>query len=88
MRSRPTAMGISTRKSPLRTNGIRPRSPDRREPESLVQSVDDLLEQATWPDGHQARVDNFLATIEAEPGLVVSRLHWDSGLVIAAKVAE
>jgi predicted O-methyltransferase YrrM len=48
--------------------------------------VDDLLPQPTWPDGHQSRVDDFLDTIEAEPELVVSRLHWDSGLVIAAKV--
>ena len=47
--------------------------------------VDDLLEQASWPDGHAARVPELIAALDAQPGFVAARLHWASGLMILAR---
>jgi len=47
--------------------------------------IDDMLPQPTWPEGHQARVDELLAILDARAELAVTRLTWASGLVIAVK---
>jgi predicted O-methyltransferase YrrM len=47
--------------------------------------VDDMLPQPNWPEGHPARVDDLVARLESRPDLVVTRLAWASGLVVAAK---
>jgi predicted O-methyltransferase YrrM len=46
--------------------------------------IDDMSPQSNWPDGHQANVDGLLARLEARADLVVTRLAWASGLVLAA----
>ena len=47
--------------------------------------VDDMLPQPNWPEGHQARVDDLVARLESHPDLVVTRLAWASGLIVAAR---
>jgi predicted O-methyltransferase YrrM len=47
---------------------------------------DDLLPQATWPGGHQARVDAFLDRLPHVAGLRATTMAWASGLVVAARV--
>lgn len=47
--------------------------------------IDDMLPQSNWPDGHQARVDELVARLEIHPDLVVTRLAWASGLIVAAR---
>lgn len=49
--------------------------------------VDDLLPQANWPVGHQAKVDAFVADLTARPDLAVSRLDWATGLLVATRIA-
>ncbi|MFJ9687536.1 O-methyltransferase [Streptomyces bacillaris] len=48
--------------------------------------VDDLLPQPTWPSGHQARVDSFLAHLPDHPNLLGTRVTWASGLVIGSRI--
>ncbi|WP_306355819.1 O-methyltransferase [Nocardia sp. CC213A] len=50
--------------------------------------VDDLLPQPTWPEDHQQRVDRFLTEIHAEPALVCTAMHWNSGLLLGARKPE
>lgn len=47
--------------------------------------IDDMLPQPNWPEGHQARVDDLVGRLESHPDLVVTRLSWASGLVVAAR---
>jgi hypothetical protein len=47
--------------------------------------IDDMLPQSNWPEGHQARVDDLVARLESHPDLVVTRLSWASGLIVAAR---
>jgi len=47
--------------------------------------VDDLLPQPSWPDGHARGIPAFLNALEQHPDLLVTRLAWSTGLVIAAK---
>ncbi|MDJ0347096.1 hypothetical protein QMK19_36970 [Streptomyces sp. H10-C2] len=48
--------------------------------------VDDLLPQATWPTGHQDRVDDFLAHLPDRLNLICTQLRWASGLVVGARI--
>ncbi|NQE60330.1 O-methyltransferase [Caulobacter sp. RHG1] len=47
--------------------------------------IDDMLPQPNWPEGHPARVDDLVARLESRPDLVVARLTWASGLIVAAR---
>ncbi len=47
--------------------------------------VDDLKPQPTWPRGHGAAVEAFVATLSQRPDLIVSFLPWASGVAIAAR---
>jgi predicted O-methyltransferase YrrM len=49
---------------------------------------DDMLPQANWPPGHQARVDGLLAALAADARLAVQALDWGTGFVIAARRAD
>ncbi|MCX4852183.1 O-methyltransferase [Streptomyces sp. NBC_00893] len=48
--------------------------------------VDDMLPQATWPDGHQPRVDGFLERLPDIGNLRATQMRWASGLVVAVRV--
>ncbi|WP_454759386.1 O-methyltransferase [Caulobacter segnis] len=47
--------------------------------------IDDMLPQPNWPEGHQARVDALVERLDNHPDLVVTRIAWASGLIIAAR---
>lgn len=47
--------------------------------------IDDLLPQPNWPDGHAPRVDALIAELDRRPDLVVSKLMWSSGVIVATK---
>ena len=51
-----------------------------------VYIIDDMLPQANWPTNHKSRVDQLIATLQAQDNLKVTALHWSTGLVIATKV--
>ncbi|MFJ5084773.1 hypothetical protein [Streptomyces sp. NPDC088706] len=48
--------------------------------------VDDLLPQPTWPSGHQARVDDFLAHLSEHPNLLGTAATWASGLLVGTRI--
>jgi predicted O-methyltransferase YrrM len=47
--------------------------------------VDDLLPQANWPNGHAAKVAALISRLEHDPRLILSKLSWSSGLIVAAR---
>ncbi|WP_437877576.1 O-methyltransferase [Sorangium sp. So ce513] len=48
--------------------------------------IDDLLPQPNWPDGHAPKVAELIATLERHERLVVTKLCWSTGLIIATRV--
>jgi predicted O-methyltransferase YrrM len=52
-----------------------------------VYVVDDMLPQPNWPAGHQARVDDLLAWLDAREDFTTVRLRWSTGLVLATRRA-
>ena len=47
--------------------------------------IDDMLLQPNWPEGHAAKVAQLLAILEQRKDLLVTKLSWASGVVLAAK---
>jgi predicted O-methyltransferase YrrM len=45
--------------------------------------VDDLLPQPNWPSHHAVKVPVFIDRLEHDPRLLVCKLAWSSGLLIA-----
>jgi len=50
--------------------------------------IDDMLPQANWPDGHEAKVANLIQTLESRDDLIVSRLDWATGVILCTKTAN
>lgn len=49
--------------------------------------IDDMLPQENWPDGHEAKVSELIQTLEGNRGLLLTKLNWASGIIIAVKQA-
>ncbi len=47
--------------------------------------IDDMLPQANWPEGHAEKVANLLSTLDARDDMVVTKMHWASGIVLVVK---
>jgi len=47
--------------------------------------IDDMLLQPNWPDGHAAKVPALIGRLEAHPDLVLAKMRWATGIIIAAK---
>lgn len=47
--------------------------------------IDDMLPQPNWPDGHQEKVIKLIAYLEAREDLVLTKMVWASGIIIAIK---
>ena len=47
--------------------------------------VDDLLPQPNWPNGHGAKVENLIVALEGRRDLVLCKMDWASGVIVAAK---
>lgn len=47
--------------------------------------VDDLLPQLNWPEGHQEKVLGFIHHLEKRNDLVLTKLNWATGIIIAVK---
>jgi predicted O-methyltransferase YrrM len=47
--------------------------------------VDDLLPQASWPEGHASKVPALIAELEGQPGFVATKLAWASGLMVLVR---
>ena len=47
--------------------------------------IDDMLPQPNWPEGHEEKVADLIATLEQLQGFRVTKLSWASGVVIATR---
>lgn len=47
--------------------------------------VDDLIQQPNWPEGHPENVKEFVDYLEGRKDLVITKMNWSTGLIIAVK---
>lgn len=47
--------------------------------------IDDMLPQANWPDGHAEKVTALIESLEQRTDIILTKLNWASGIVIAVK---
>ena len=47
--------------------------------------VDDMLPQPNWPEGHQEKAIHFVKFLESRSDLVLTKLNWATGIIIAVK---
>lgn len=47
--------------------------------------IDDMTQQANWPEGHAAKVAELIAVLEGRDELAITKMCWASGLIIATK---
>lgn len=47
--------------------------------------VDDMLPQPSWPEGHAAKVPALIRQLESRPDLLLVKLHWATGVIVASK---
>jgi predicted O-methyltransferase YrrM len=50
-----------------------------------VYIVDDMLQQPNWPEGHAEKAINFVNYIEHRSDLILTKLNWATGIIIAVK---
>lgn len=48
--------------------------------------IDDMLPQENWPEGHAEKALNLEKHLEKRADLKLAKLHWATGIIIAAKV--
>jgi predicted O-methyltransferase YrrM len=51
-----------------------------------IYAIDDMLSQPNWPDGHAAKVEQLISTLEQRNDLRISKMSWASGIIIATKI--
>ena len=47
--------------------------------------VDDMLPQPNWPEGHAEKAADFVKVLESRNDLLLTKLHWATGVIIAVK---
>lgn len=47
--------------------------------------IDDMLPQANWPDGHAEKASALIKSLEQRIDIVLTKLNWASGIIIAVK---
>jgi predicted O-methyltransferase YrrM len=47
--------------------------------------IDDMLPQTNWPAGHDVKAAALIATLEQRTDLIITKLNWASGLIVATK---
>lgn len=47
--------------------------------------IDDMLPQENWPEDHPSKVSALLEVLEGRDDLVITKLAWSTGIVIATK---
>ncbi len=47
--------------------------------------LDDMLPQPNWPEGHQEKAGNLVHILENRSDLIMTKLSWATGIIIAVK---
>ncbi|HEY2649064.1 MAG TPA: class I SAM-dependent methyltransferase [Puia sp.] len=48
--------------------------------------LDDMMPQVNWPVGHAEKVDDFIHMLESRKDLVMTKMNWSTGIIIAVKI--
>jgi predicted O-methyltransferase YrrM len=48
--------------------------------------IDDMLPQPNWPEGHGAQVDQLLEMLEKRADLLLTKMAWSTGVIVAVKL--
>jgi hypothetical protein len=48
-------------------------------------SIDDMLPQANWPDGHHEKALELVEVLESRADLNMVKLAWATGIIISSK---
>jgi predicted O-methyltransferase YrrM len=48
--------------------------------------IDDMLPQPNWPEGHGDHVDRLLAVLEKRSDLLLTKMAWSTGVIVAVKI--
>ncbi len=51
-----------------------------------IYAIDDMLPQPNWPEGHNFKANNLIATLEQRRDLHIVKMSWASGIIIAIKL--
>ena len=46
----------------------------------------DMLPQPNWPEGHTAKVDRLISTLEERTDFQIVKMSWASGIIVAIKI--
>ena len=49
--------------------------------------IDDMLPQPNWPEGHADRVEKFILMLENRRDLILTKMNWSTGIIVAAKTS-
>lgn len=49
--------------------------------------IDDMLPQPNWPEGHDQKALKLVEELERREDLVLTKLHWATGIVVCTKRA-
>ncbi len=47
--------------------------------------IDDMLPQPDWPEDHRPKVPLLIETLESRRDLVLTKLNWSTGIIVAVK---
>ena len=47
--------------------------------------IDDMMPQPNWPQGHAEKVNAFIEGLEKRKDLVLTKMNWSTGIIIAVK---
>lgn len=47
--------------------------------------VDDMLPQANWPEGHDAKAKTLIRTLDNRQDLVITHMEWATGIIVCSK---
>jgi len=47
--------------------------------------IDDMLPQPNWPEGHDEKARNLLASLDKRGDLILTKMIWATGIVVAVK---
>ncbi len=48
--------------------------------------VGDMIQQSNWPEGHAEKAEAFIKFLESRKDIMLTKLKWSTGVVIAVKV--
>ena len=48
--------------------------------------IDDMMPQPNWPEGHEEKAQNLIASLDSRKDLVLTKQVWATGIILAVKI--